>query len=609
MILEAQNARRLGIYVVNTAGRAADEYVFHFLEHIREILNSLCIVCVGGIAAASRERLLQYADTLQEARDGAFYCDLLERLSRENPGQYDELLLMDDTLFGPLYPIKETFQTIACRDLDFWGIAFSGKEPEVPFLAIRSSLFRKAEFTSYCDAMRHTHADGVRWNPAEFIRYFTAHGFAWATYTGTEYMDSFCPDPAAQIPLLLVRDRRCPLVDRRCFSQDYTGLLEHTGGSSGRELLDYIEKHLDYDADLIWENLLHTCNHSLLRRCLQLNYILPEKYAPGRKTVKRIALWLHIYYVELIPVCCAYAASMPEGADVIITTDTVHKQAAIKAAFTERLTNHIRVLLVENRGRDNSALLVGCAPYLEDYEIVCFAHDKKVGHLQYRIQGNAFSEHCFRNTLKSRAFVENVLEVFEENPRLGILCPPPPNMGGYFNTIGIADWGPNYENTKALYDRLNLNVPISRDYEPTAPFGSVFWFRTKALKPLFDAGWQYADFPEEPVDFDGTLLHAVERIYPYAAQQAGYYSGWLLSESGAALELTNYHHMLRELNKRIQPKCNFSDFKTFCAQAGKVEVLSVRLPFRLLKRWLKKHLPEKTVYRLHKLKIQLFRGK
>ena len=147
MILEAQNARRLGIYVVNTAGRAADEYVFHFLEHIREILNSLCIVCVGGIAAASRERLLQYADTLQEARDGAFYCDLLERLSRENPGQYDELLLMDDTLFGPLYPIKETFQTIACRDLDFWGIAFSGKEPEVPFLAIRSSLFRKAEFT------------------------------------------------------------------------------------------------------------------------------------------------------------------------------------------------------------------------------------------------------------------------------------------------------------------------------------------------------------------------------------------------------------------------------------------------------------------------------
>ena len=73
----------------------------------------------------------------------------------------------------------------------------------------------------------------------------------------------------------------------------------------------------------------------------------------------------------------------------------------------------------------------------------------------------------------------------------------------------------------------------------------------QALRPVFAKKWTYDDFPDEPVADDGTLLHAIERIYPFAAQSAGYYSGWVLSEQGAAMEITNLNHMLREINKII----------------------------------------------------------
>ncbi len=38
---------------------------------------------------------------------------------------------------------------------------------------------------------------------------------------------------------------------------------------------------------------------------------------------------------------------------------------------------------------------------------------------------------------------------------------------------------------------------------------------------------------------DGTIMHAVERIYPYCAQQAGYYSALLMTTEHSSIELGN----------------------------------------------------------------------
>ena len=67
-------------------------------------------------------------------------------------------------------------------------------------------------------------------------------------------------------------------------------------------------------------------------------------------------------------------------------------------------------------------------------------------------------------------------------------------------------------------ERLNLSVPLDAHKEVIAPLGTIFWFRPAALKPLFDHDWQWEDFPPEPNDIDGTILHAIERAYGYVAQ-------------------------------------------------------------------------------------------
>ena len=71
------------------------------------------------------------------------------------------------------------------------------------------------------------------------------------------------------------------------------------------------------------------------------------------------------------------------------------------------------------------------------------------------------------------------------------------------------------------------------------------------MKLLFDRDWEYEDFPPEPNAIDGTLLHAIERIYSYVVQQEGYYPAWALSDKCADIEITNLNYMLRTMNNVV----------------------------------------------------------
>jgi lipopolysaccharide biosynthesis protein len=54
------------------------------------------------------------------------------------------------------------------------------------------------------------------------------------------------------------------------------------------------------------------------------------------------------------------------------------------------------------------------------------------------------------------------------------------------------------------------------------PMGSMFWGRVDALRPLFDLKLDWDDYPQEPIHHDGTLLHAIERLFGVVASVGQY---------------------------------------------------------------------------------------
>jgi lipopolysaccharide biosynthesis protein len=151
--------------------------------------------------------------------------------------------------------------------------------------------------------------------------------------------------------------------------------------------------------------------------------------------------------------------------------------------------------------------------------------------------------------------VKNIINLFEDNPRLGILGVPLVYHGNYFFTVQNS-WQGNYENTVNLSKRLGLKTELDKKNMPIFPVGDMFWFRSPALKKAIGKGLEYGDFDVEyKIDF--TFMHAIERIYGLAAQDSGYYYADVINTDNARSDLVNYQYMLYKLMEIISDNGHF----------------------------------------------------
>ena len=524
--------RRLGIYNFRDKDGIVDEYNIVLLRDLKENLDTLWVVCSGELTPDGKEKFGNVADEVWIGKN----CDW-EALCR-----FDEVVLLDSAVFGPVHPFREMFAVMSGRQADFWGIVMqydpSRVSPE--FLVFRSRLLASSAFRQYWENL---HPGGVLSSPE-----FAAQGFQCAVYVDTEDLKEHWEDPLILYPLELLRNRRCPLCKRQSFSDSYEDFFRGSCGQATAELYEYLRKETAYDVNLIWDNLLRTGNMTNIKDRMQLNYILPQNAELKKKgsETSRVALLLHIYNEDQIDWCCRYAMHMPKYADVYVTTDSEQKKALISERFRGLHCASLQVGLVKNRGRDVSALLIDGKEIVARYDVVCYAHDKKSRHFSPLSIGQSFAYKCFENILASEEYTGNVIRTFENNPRLGLLVPPPPQHGLYAETIGN-EWTCNFDNTANLAKRLQLHVDMDPRKAPVAPHGGMFWFRPRAMQKLFAYPWRREDFPEEPSsETDGNIMHAIERIFPFVAQDAGYYSGWLLSDQFAGLEITSLNYLLRD---------------------------------------------------------------
>lgn len=533
--------KRLGIYCFCDKDGMVDDYNLYLLNDLKENLHKLLVVCNGEVTPEGKARFETVAGEVLVRE-----CFDWERLC-----QYDEIVLLDSANFGPVYPLREMFDSMNRREADFWGIVAKYNPDCVPpvFVVIRKNLLGSPAFRQYWENM----SEFSSFEEAGFIRDFAAQGFKYALYLDTEDLKEYCDDPLMQYPLELVKNRRCPVFGRKSFCASYDDFFRGSCGQATAEFYEYLRSETSYDVNLIWDNLLRTANMTDIKDRMQLNYILPQtaELKGNEGETSRIALLLHVYNEDQVDWCFHYANHMPQVADVYVTTDSDRKKQLILERFNGLNCGKLQVNLVKNRGRDVSALLIDGKDIIKNYDYVCFAHDKKSRHFSPLSIGHSFAYKCFQNILASREYVGNVVRTFANNPRLGLLVPPPPQHGPYAETIGN-EWTCNFDNTVKLAGLLSLHVDIDSCKAPVAPHGGMFWFRPRAMLKLFAYPWRHEDFPEEPSrETDGNVMHAIERIFPFVAQDAGYYSGWLLSEQFARLEITNLNYLLRDTRKEF----------------------------------------------------------
>lgn len=574
--------KRLAIYAFKDKDGIVDDYVFFFLKALKEKCEKVIFVTDGKIlpkynsyfddlnvniyyTESFGSYLLSYQHGLKETSD----CYEL----------YDEIILCNNTLFGPVYPLDEMLLQMESKNVDFWSVAkhlykeqkldgtYEDKVQEFIypyFLSFNKKVFLSDCFISFFGSLNEdfNHYHGQKsfddFYSIKLLDSLLACDFKFDTFIPSGFYGY--TEPTFSYPCDTLKKDKCPFLRTDCFLSDYGEYFNLTEGQTIRDSFEFVTKELGYDESLIYSYLLRVSSMSNLRSILHLNYILPSCNTDIICNVenRKIALIMYVYYKDAIDECLEYAFNLPKTVDLyfVYCVDEVYK-----SALTKDLNKHFKnVNYVKkiNKGRDVTSYLIDCREVFDKYDYICYLHDKRSPQLGSAIKTRDFFAHCMNSILGGREYVKNIISLFESNKHLGLLVPPPLSFGDFFGSEFYLNPG-NKKHMLNLIDELGLNVPF--DDFPVAPYGDFFWVRAKSMKKLFNKNWSYEkDIPSEPLPVDGTILHAVERIIPFVVQSEGFYSSWILSDDTARTEVNNQYFVKKQLLKGLFKKFDHASY-------------------------------------------------
>jgi lipopolysaccharide biosynthesis protein len=571
--------RRVCLFSFYDEQGIVDDYVIYFLKELGKFVDSILFFSNGPLSKDAevdvRKVVSDITLRLNTGFDVLAYKQGLEKIDFDREGRYDEVLMVNHTCFGPIFPFAELFEEMEKRQCDFWGVTahmemtpnpFTGTGTlpyhlNTNFVAVRSSMLRSLSFRQYWENLEGhaTYETAIMSHEAVFTEHFTKLG-----YRCDSYLD--CKKYGTHYPAMLDIDEtlidRNPLLKRRAFFHD-PRFLEHYAADLPRALR-VLEKTSDYDTSLIWRNVSRVAELRTLNTNAALTSILPDVRLKQNEPIPdygRIAVCAHVYYTDMLEELLALTDTIPCAYDFIATTETEAKKAVIEqtARGRKNVRNVIVRVVEQNRGRDMSSLFITCHDlFLEDrYDLVCRLHTKKSPQVAAG-RANMFKRHMFENLLNSSGYTTNVLDMFHDKPWIGVAVPPIVHIG--YPTMGHV-WFTNRTRAEELARELKLNVRFDPE-TPVGAFGTMFWFRPKALRKLFAHPWKWTDFNAEPGHVDGGLAHVLERLICYVAQDAGYTTQQIISSHLAAWNFAMLEYKLQKFSAAL-PNCDFNGQYSF----------------------------------------------
>lgn len=206
---EDSNGRKYLIYVIYEPTGNLATYKLFFLESIADFVNEIVIVVNGRVSEADFTRLNKFGQVYTRENTGydtAAFKFGIEHIGYDKLKVADELYLINDTIFGPIFPVEHMIETMKNKSVDFWGVTYGEKQLDftnlnrygyIPqhiqtyFVAIRHSLLTSNHFKNYWQQMieTNTREKAIGLHETVFTKYFEDKGFKSGAFA-TDFSDS-----------------------------------------------------------------------------------------------------------------------------------------------------------------------------------------------------------------------------------------------------------------------------------------------------------------------------------------------------------------------------------------------------------------------------------
>ncbi len=483
---------RLIVYVVYAADGRVDDFVLYALRALRPHATHLTVVVNGFVDEDGQGALRGAADTLLFRDNGGFdIWGYKHAIDHHGPqmARYDELVLTNDTWYGPLRPFAPVFERMDATDVDFWGMTehaaedpSDGANEGIPrhlqsfWVAVRRPMLGSPQWREYWRDLPAMpgYWDAVALHELRFTGVFEAAGFrSGAAFPSDDYPPG---NTAILLPDLLLRDG-CPLLKRRVFHH-YPPYF-HRHALVGRWVLREAGEESDYPMGLITANLARTTSPRVLNVDAGLLEVVSdagteEVVPPETERIVAIlsaddpaSLADQYELAQRVPGLSEIVARVPASlvdAATALLSSSGSDAASVTVSATDVPHGARRVLDAAATIADESAIVIALHYGLPDRADPGFN------------ASTAMIRQAADSLVGSRRHSARVLDLFAREPGLGVVLPPLPHIG----------FEPPASASTARDDaRRELGIRVPTDAGPAlAPIAGIWIARSSALRIL-----------------------------------------------------------------------------------------------------------------------------
>jgi rhamnosyltransferase len=499
------------------------DHVIYLLRNIRALYARTVVISNSSLSEEQAGRLSKVCDEILTRENKGFdfgaWKDALLKDGWEKLAQYDNVTLMNDTCFGPLFDLETIYLDMEQKDIDFWGLTnYKNGMPRtnkpIPehiqsyFISFKQRIVNAEPFKAFWENIKYENKieKVIQKYETQFTKILTKAGFRHSVFLDKAGFPEIKSDLALRRPDLCLN-----------FKVPFLKVKSFLSFPCPKYIITLLQKNTNYPISIVFNylNQIYAPDTTLF---IQKKIVSNKTEAIDVLQNIKLAIHLHSYYPDILDKYMLFFNSSNINFDLYVTTDSLEKRDIIynnlknQACFSKLK----EIIITENKGRDILPWL-SIKDRLNQYDIVGHFHTKKSLNTEEWI-GDIWLDDLLDSLLHN---IDSIINEFHNNQSLGIIIPEVPYIFRKLFLLGFS-----VSLNKILCDLWNrLECHKSLDFGTIKhiifPIGNMFWYRPAALKPLFKSQLLPNDIPQEPVQRE-TILHAIEHILVYIAWNEGY---------------------------------------------------------------------------------------
>jgi rhamnosyltransferase len=519
---------RLLIFVHYNKYNQLSDYIVYLIEKMKVVSDRIIFVSNSSLSKINIEILKKHCDKIMQREnigyDFGAWKDALTEEGWDFLVKYDSITLMNDSCFGPLTIMEKIYYEMEARKVDFWGITelkarkngMPGTNTYLPrhiqsyFLCFqRNAILNPAFIRFWQDVEYFTDINNViREYETQLTGLLAKSGLKYSVYATMQESEQANVDLALVRPDILLR-KGGPLIKIKSI----------LAFENPKYLIELIRELSDYPTILIESHITRTFIPNVSLKIF--NKTIVDCTIDG--TVNyfnncKVAIHIHVSCLDIFKSIIIKLIDKSEYIDLYISTDMEDKKNEILKIMQRYNFNKVFVdyCICKYEGM-NVFTWLSFSNKLKEYDLVGHLYTGKSCNVD-GMDGEAWHNQVFETLINS---VYKIVELFAVKPDMGILIYDVPF---YFKSKVQHLWEGLGEYADMLWVKMKCNKEFDSLHvqSPIIPYSSMFWYRPRALNPLFELNLNANCYSFDKNISSEIIAKVVEKLLVYISWNEGF---------------------------------------------------------------------------------------